>query len=147
MPAPQNFKNHGRIDPLFHLFISPMLLLNLGFAIRTTTHDWPAHQSLNVWWIVMSVVFLVMAMKTRMYALKVQDRVIRLEEQLRLAAILPPSEQGKIANISARQLIALRFAADKELAALALRASGTENLSPKTIKENIVDWRPDNHRV
>ena len=147
MPAPQSFKNHARLDPMFHFFILPMLLLNLGFAIRTTIHDWPARQNLNVWWIIMSIVLFMIAGKSRTYALKAQDRVIRLEERLRLATLLPPSEHGKIANLSARQLIALRFAADEEVTALARRAAGAENLSPKEIKQNITNWRTDDHRV
>jgi hypothetical protein len=146
MPAPQNFKNHTRLDPIFHFVIIPILLLNLGFAIRTTIHAWPAHPHLNPWWIVMSIVFLLMAVKTRSNALMVQNRVIRLEERLRLATILPPSELPRIAALSPAQLIALRFAADEELTALALQAA-TQKLEAKAIKQSIVNWRPDHYRV
>ena len=146
MPAPQNFKNHTRMDPLFHYVILPILLLNIVFAVRTTIHDWPAHPHLNPWWIVMSIVFLLMAGKARGNALMAQNRVIRLEERLRLATILPPSELPRIADLSPAQLIALRFAADEELTALALRAA-TQKLEPKAIKQSIVNWRPDHYRV
>jgi hypothetical protein len=134
------------MDPIFHFVMLPMLLLNFAYAIRTTIHEWPVRQNLNIWWILMSIVLFLVAGKSRAFALKAQDRVIRLEEQLRLAAILPPSDREKIAHLSVRQLIALRFAADEELAALALRASN-ENLPPKAIKQSITNWRPDDHRV
>ncbi len=146
MPAPQSLKNHTRMDPVFHYVIVPILLVNLIAAIRTTYHDWPAHPQLNLWWIVMSITLILMAVSSRMNALKAQDRVIRLEERLRLSALLPASEHAKIVELTPAQLIALRFATDEEVVALALRAA-SQNLSPKAIKQSIVAWRPDHHRV
>src|ERR1700746_3430552 len=142
MPAPQNLKNHARLDLPFHVFVLPMLLLNLIFSIYVTIHHWPEHWALHLWWIAMSVVFWVMAIRSRDRALLVQDRVIRLEERLRLHALLPAEERAHINELSINELIALRFASDEELPAL-VRKTLTQNLEPKAIKESIVNWRGD----
>ncbi|WP_158790159.1 DUF6526 family protein [Granulicella sp. L60] len=146
MPAPQSFKNHTRLDPLFHFVIIPLLLLNLIFSIYITVHNWPAYRHTHLWWIVMAIVFLLMADRARGSALKAQDRVIRLEERLRLHALLPAEDRAHIDELTAKQLTALRFASDAELPALAHKTL-TQNLEPKAIKQNITDWRPDHHRV
>jgi hypothetical protein len=146
MPTPQNLKNHTRFYPPFHFFILPMLLLNVIFSIYATIHHWPEHRILFLWWIVMSLVLFVMAGLARESALKVQDRVIRLEERLRLAALLPAEDRVHINELSVKQLIALRFASDNELPAL-VRKTLTQNLEPKAIKESIVNWRGDYYRV
>jgi hypothetical protein len=124
----------------------PLLLLNLIFSIYDTVHQYPAHKYLFHWWIVMSIALLLMAMLGRMQAMKVQDRVIRLEERLRLAALLPANEHSHIHEFTPGQLIALRFASDAELPALAHRTL-TQNLEPKAIKEAILNWRADHLRV
>jgi hypothetical protein len=146
MPTPQNLKNHARFDPAFHFFILPMLLLNLIFAIYVTIHHWPDHWALFLWWIAMSLVLFMMAGRSRDRAIVVQDRVIRAEERLRLLALLPAEERGHINDLSVKQLIALRFASDDELPAL-FRKTLTQNLEPKAIKQSIVNWRGDYHRV
>ena len=146
MPTTQNLKNHTRWYPLFHFFVLPMLLLNFIFSIYLAIHHWPAHWALLLWWIAMSVVFFVMAGIARGGAIKVQDRVIRLEERLRLLALLPAEDRAHINDLTCKQLIALRFASDDELPAL-FRKTLTQNLEPKAIKESIVNWRGDYHRV
>jgi hypothetical protein len=146
MPTPQTLKNHTRFHPPFHFFLVPVLLLNLIFSIYATIHHWPAHRHLHLWWIVMSIVFFVMAGIARGGAIKVQDRVIRLEERLRLAALLPSEDRAHIDELSTKQLIALRFASDAELPAL-VHKTLTQNLEPKAIKESITTWRPDYDRV
>jgi hypothetical protein len=146
MPVPQNVKNHARWYPLFHFFVLPMLLLNFIFSIYVAIRHWPEHWALHLWWIAMSIVFFIMAGIARGGAIKVQDRVIRLEERLRLAALLPAEERGHIDELSVKQLIALRFASDDELPAL-VHKTLTQNLEPKAIKQSIVNWRADYHRV
>ena len=146
MAAPQTYKNHARFDPPFHFFVLPMLLLNFIFSIYATIRHWPEHWALHLWWIATSIVFFVMAGISRGFALRVQDRVIRLEERLRLHALLPAEERSHINELSIKQLIALRFASDEELPTL-VRKTLTQNLEPKAIKQSIVNWRGDYHRV
>jgi hypothetical protein len=146
MAAPQNLQNHTRFDPPFHFFVLPMLLVNFIFSIYATIHAWPRYQHTHLWWIAMSVVFFVMAGLGRGAALRVQDRIIRLEERLRLTALLPVEDRAHIGELSIKQLIALRFASDAEVPAL-VRKTLTQNLEPKTIKQSITNWRADNHRV
>lgn len=146
MPEPQNLKNHARMDPPFHFFVLPILLLNLIFAVYVTIHDWPSHPRLHPWWIVMSLALMMLAVKTRMYALKAQDRVIRLEERLRMAALLPAEEYAQASALTEGQFVALRFASDAELPAL-VRRTLQENLEPKQIKAAIENWRSDYFRI
>jgi Family of unknown function (DUF6526) len=146
MPTPQNLKNHTRWDPPFHFFVGPMLLLNFIFSIYVTIHDWPRYAHTHLWWILMSIVLFVMAGNLRSAALRAQDRIIRLEERLRLAALLPAADRAHIDELSIKQLIALRFASDAELPAL-VHKTLTQNLEPKAIKESITNWRPDYNRV
>jgi hypothetical protein len=146
MPTPQNLKNHTRYDPPFHFFLVPMLLLNLIFSIYITVNEWPRYEHTHLWWIVMAIVFLLMAELGRAYAIKVQNRVIRLEERLRLTSLLPATDRAHIDELSIKQLIALRFASDAELPAL-VHKTLTERLEPKAIKQLITTWRPDYDRV
>jgi Family of unknown function (DUF6526) len=146
MPTPQSFSNHTRWYPPFHFFVLPLLLLNFIFSIYAAIHNWPTHWCLYLWWIVMAIVFFIMAGIARGSAITVQDRIIRLEERLRLAALLPAEDRAHIDELSIKQLIALRFASDAELPAL-VRKTLTQNLEPKAIKQSIVNWRGDYHRV
>jgi len=146
MAAPQTYKNHTRFDPPFHYFVLIVLLVNIIFSIVATVRYWPRHSHLFFWWIVMSVVLFVGFGKARGYALKAQDRIIRLEERLRFAALLPADELVRSQTLSVRQIIALRFASDAELPGLVKRALD-ENLTSKQIKEAIENWRPDYLRV
>ena len=142
----QSFQNHARFDPPFHFFLAPLSLLNIIFAICATVHAWPLHKYLYIWWIVMSNVLFVLTGIMRMYALKNQDRIIRLEEQLRLADLLPEDQLGLIDALTVDQFVGLRFASDAEVASLAQRAVA-ENLDRKQIKQAIANWRPDHHRI
>ncbi|MSV36155.1 MAG: hypothetical protein EXQ47_11260 [Bryobacterales bacterium] len=139
----QNFKNHARLDPAFHGFLTLMGLAMLIGAITYVVQEpgWvSAAHLLTVIWVI------ALQFKVRLYALKVQDRLIRLEERLRLAQILPESLRGRIGELSEAQLIGLRFASDGELAGLAQRAL-EEQLGAKQIKEAVRHWRPDYWRV
>lgn len=141
--TPQSLANHVRYDPLFHFFLLPVSLISLIISVVMLA----IHRDLHRLWLVVVVLALVVAVfKIRLYALKVQDRVIRLEERLRLAALLPEAERTEIPKLSEKQLVALRFASDEELPALAKRA-WSENMAPADIKKAIRNWRPDYWRV
>jgi hypothetical protein len=146
MPAPQTYKNHTRWDPAWHFFIAPMLLINVMFAVYTLIHHWPNHPHIFGWWIVMSIVLFMAVGKARGHSLKAQDRIIRLEERLRMATLLPADELARTHTLTESQIIGLRFASDAELPALVKRTLN-ENLTQKQIKEAIVNWRPDYFRV
>lgn len=145
MPAkvPQTRSNHVRFDPAFHFFLAPALLL---FLLWTVIHLVRHLESMSVGFVVIAVLMLVTATKARLYALKVQDRVIRLEERLRLSGLLPEPLRSRVGELTEAQLIALRFASDAELPTLVQRALG-ENLGAKQIKEEVREWRPDYWRV
>jgi Family of unknown function (DUF6526) len=141
--APQNFSHHTRWDPVFHFFILPVFAITL---IMTVVHLVRRPGLHSAWLIVVVVAAILAIFKIRMYALKVQDRVIRLEERLRLAALIDPALRSQIVVLTESQLVALRFASDAELPALAARALN-EKLPAAEIKKAIQTWRPDYWRV
>ena len=141
--APQNFSNHTRYDPLYHFFILPVFFLLLLASIVHLIMRPGLHSAVLV---VVASAVAVIVYKLRTYTLKVQDRVIRLEERLRLATLLDPALRPRIAEFTVSQLVALRFASDVELPALAARALN-EKLRAADIKKSIQTWRPDNWRV
>lgn len=141
--SPQTLANHVRIDPPFHFFVLPVLaitwIVSIVFLVR--------HPGFFHFWIVIfNTALVIAAVRFRQYALKVQDRVIRLEERLRLAALLPDSLRPQIAKLSEGQLIGLRFASDEEVPALVERTLAA-NLPAAEIKKVIQHWRPDYWRV
>jgi hypothetical protein len=141
--TPQTYANHGRFHPIFHFLLAPILLINLIVSIVWLVRN-PGFVS--VWYLVMAVALFVMGTLVRVNPMKVQDRVIRLEERLRLYALLPESQRARIPELTEDQLVGLRFAPDEELPALAQRAI-SEHLTRKDIKKAIVNWRPDHWRV
>jgi hypothetical protein len=135
MPKTQSYANHARFDPPFHFFLMPVTLITtISLIVR-------AVRSPNFW-----NIWLVVVLKTRLNALKVQDRVIRLEERLRLMTVLPEAMRARVDELTDAQLIGLRFACDEELPTLCKRALD-EQLSKKAIKQAVTKWRPDYLRV
>ena len=141
--APQTFRNHVRLDPLFHFFLAPaslaMLILAVVNLFRNLTLPAGVQVLATVW-------AFVATFKIRIYALKVQDRVIRLEEQLRMKALLTPELQARIPEFSESQLVGLRFASDAEVPELAVKTLN-EKWNSKRIKTAIRNWRGDYFRV
>ena len=146
MAAPQSFKNHTRWDPMFHFFILPILLLNIIFTIIYAVRHYSQHAHLGPWLIVLSITLFMLAGKSRGYALKVQDRLIRTEEKLRLAQVCSPGELAELESLTVDQYVGLRFASNPELPELARRAV-REKLDRKQIKAAVGAWRADNDRV
>ena len=146
MPEPQNYKNHARFYPPFHFFLLPVFLINLGVAIVVLIRRWPHHIVLHAWLVVLALAIFILAGVARGSALRVQDRIIRLEENLRYQRLLSPQLAEAAQSLSVKQIIALRFASDAELPALVQRTL-SENLEPKAIKQSITNWRADNLRV
>ncbi len=146
MAATQSFKSHTRWDPIFHFFIMPLLLANVIYSGIFFAHHRAYFGYAGIWFVLIAVVLMVLALKARMYSLKVQDRVIRTEEKLRLASLVSASELIELDSLTMRQYIGLRFASNPELPDLARRAI-REKLTEKQIKEAIASWRADNDRI
>lgn len=141
--VPQDFSNHARLDPPFHFFVLPVFGLTVLVAIVHLVMYPGLH---SAWLVIFALAAAVAVIKIRTYSLKVQDRVIRLEERLRLAILLDKPLRARMAELTESQLVALRFASDAELPALAARAL-SEKLSNREIKKAITQWRPDYWRV
>jgi len=147
---PQSFANHTRFDPLFHFFLGPVFIFAVIWALihffRHVGRN-GLHENLHaLGLIVLAIAALVLVFKMRLYALKVQDRIIRLEERIRLAQLLPEPLRSRIPELTVDQLCGLRFASDAEIPKLVERTL-KENLPRKEIKKSIQNWRPDYWRV
>ena len=141
--SPQNFKSHARLDPAFHIVLALVILVNLIYSIVYLVLHLSLH---NAWFVILSAAVIILYLRLRQYPLKVQDRVIRLEERLRLQALAPAEWHSQIYRLTEGQLIGLRFAGDDEVVALAKQAL-EHNLNRKQIKERIRNWRADEWRV
>ncbi len=142
--APQNYDNHVRWHPPFHYFLTPLLLLNFIFAIVQLAR----FQDLDrLVYLVMAIVLIVIALLARTNALQAQNRIIRLEEQLRYARVLPAELAHKAANLGIGQIVALRFASDAELPELAQQTLDGKFAKPDDIKRAVKQWRADDLRV
>jgi hypothetical protein len=143
MPKPQSLANHMKFDPPFHFFVLPVLLVNI-FVVAFLFFRSPGLG--GAWIVLVSVALMVFAGRTRSFVTHLQDRIIRLEERLRLSSILQEPLRSRINELTDSQLIGLRFASDAELPAVVQRALD-EKLSRRDIKKAIVEWRPDYARV
>lgn len=141
----QNFGNHTKWVPAFHFFALPILLFNL---IWSTHRCWSAHFSFDSIVSAFTALALFVALFLgRIFALRVQDRVIRLEERLRFQQVLPPDLHPRIDEFKPGQLVALRFARDEELPGLARQVLEQNLTDTKAIKKSIKNWKPDYLRV
>ena len=140
----QNYANHVKFVPLFHYVGMPLALLLLVYSSVHAVRE-PSAESARA--VLTAVVIIILFILARTFSLKVQDRVIRLEEQLRLMRLLPVDLQSRIGELSVNQLVALRFASDDELPALTRRVLDERLTSRKMIKQLIKVWRPDTFRV
>lgn len=147
---PQNLANHTRWDPPFHFYILPIfvlaLILTLVHFFAHITHGDVRDHIHAILLILLAVALLLLVFKVRLYSLKVQDRVIRLEERLRLTQLLSEPLRSRIPELTEGQLCALRFASDAEIPKLVERTL-KENLKRADIKKAIQNWRPDYWRV
>ena len=136
----QNFQNHAKTVPLFHFFVLPVLLGNVIYRLVQLKNG---IDFASIWGVLLALAFLFLAFTARIAALTVQDRVIRLEMQLRLARLLPPDLTSRIGEFEPGQLIALRFAGDDELPVLARQALDEKLTDRKVIKQRVKNWRAD----
>jgi len=136
----QTYKNHVRFLPAFHFFVLPVLALNALNGIR---HVWLAPNRTTVWALIVAAALLTLGFLSRIMALTVQDRVIRLEMRLRLQQCLPADLRSRIDDLTPRQLVALRFASDAELAELVRDVLAGKLAGGKDIKLRVRNWQGD----
>lgn len=144
MAESQSYKKHAKNVPLFHFVLLPILLVNL---VSSAYRVWQDPGMASLWTVVMAFAFIVTALFARVFALKAQDRLIRLEERMRMRELLPADMQARINDFTPDQLVAIRFASDAELPALAAKVL-TGNIQKRDeIKKLITNWRADHCRV
>jgi len=130
--------------PVFHFFVLPVMLFNFVWAIVRVVRA-PSGGSVEA--MVVALALVLLALYARMFALAVQDRVIRLEMQLRMQGVLPANLRPRIPEFTVNQLVALRFASDAELPGLAGKVLGENINDRKAIKRMIQNWQADDVRA
>ena len=142
--APQSFANHTRFVPPFHFVAGPIFLLNLVWALYRLV-KYPAVGTAMTTLLAVGLVLLFFY--ARVFALAVQDRVIRLEMRLRMKELLPADLQGRIGEFTPRQLVALRFAGDNELPELCRTVLADKVTNGTSIKKMVKNWQADHLRA
>ncbi|MDH3206511.1 MAG: DUF6526 family protein [Gemmatimonadota bacterium] len=141
---PQNFENHAKLVPGYHGVATALLMLPTLYFLVAVFRDFSL-QAVALFLFAVGVIIAVLY--ARLFPLGVQDRVIRLEEQLRMQRLLPEDLKGRIPEFTAAQLVGLRFASDEELPALARRVLDEGISDRKVIKQAVKNWRPDHQRI
>ena len=140
----QTYQNHTRWHPVFHFFIVPVMTIHVVvmMVVAVRWFSW-----LAVWNVVVALALLALALIVRFYATKNQDRIIRVEETVRLWRILPPEVRPRIGELTTGQLVAIRFASDEEVPELIRAVLAGEVRGRQSIKKRIRNWRSDTQRV
>jgi hypothetical protein len=145
MAQQQNYSNHGKFFPPFHFFAAPILIANFIWSFfRLKPMGYSAY---SIFYVFVAAALVVTLTVARIMALKVQDRVIRLEERLRYQRLLPADLQARADEFTVNQFVSLRFASDAELPALARKVVDEKINDRKAIKQLIKVWKPDDLRA
>ena len=141
---PQSFENHAKMVPMYHYVGTPLLAIpTLYFIVRAVT-DFSVDALMTA---LFAVAVVIAAAFARLFPLGVQDRVIRLEERLRMERLLPEELRARADALTTSQLIGLRFASDAELPELVRRVLDGELRDRKSIKAAVENWRADDQRI
>jgi hypothetical protein len=140
----QTFASHRRWIPMWHFFALPVLTINVFVVAVHYVRD---PRLINGWAVIVAIALAIGIFVSRSMPLRAQDRIIRLEERARLERVLPSDLRGRVGELSATQLIAIRFAADDEVPELTRRTLNGELKSQGDIKRAIRNWRADTLRV
>jgi hypothetical protein len=140
----QSFENHTKLVPPFHFFVLPVLAFNVIWSIYRLVHSFNAE---SVVALVVALALVTLALFGRIFALSVQDRVIRLEMRLRMMQLLPQELRPRIPEFNVDQLVSLRFAGDAELPGLCRKVLDEKLTDRKTIKKLVQNWQADNLRA
>ena len=141
----QNLKNHGKIVPVFHLFAVPVFVANFIWSLFRLRQMGLSFA--GIFGVILAAALLVLVFEARLFALAVQDRVIRLEERLRYAQVLPADLQARTGELTINQIVSLRFASDAELPALTRKVLDEKLSERKAIKRLIKTWKADYQRA
>ena len=146
MAAQQNqtLASHRRWIPMWHFFALPVLIINV-FVVGVNFGENPSRP--NAWAVAVAIALVIGVFVSRAMPLRAQDRIIRLEERIRLERLLPANLRGRIGELSPTQLVGLRFAHDDEVPELARRVLAGELTTRAEIKSAIRSWRSDDVRV
>jgi len=136
----QNFENHAKLVPAFHMVVAPIFILNIIWCIVRLIRDPAFGTAVSL---LVAIALLLLAFTARIFALTVQDRVIRLEMRLRLQQLLQADLRARIPEFTLNQLVSLRFASDEELPELARKVLDEKLNDRKAIKKLIRSWQPD----
>lgn len=140
----QNYANHAKYVPAFHFVALPILITNFIFTAMQLRNGVDTPRVLAV---LTALAIVIIAFTGRVFALKVQDRVIRLEERMRLREVLPADMHPRIHQLTAKQLVGLRYASDAELPSLVSQVLKDNITSATAIKKMVKDWRADHLRA
>lgn len=136
----QTYANHRRYFPLFHYFAFPIVAVNVVMAalaaFRTPTRA-------TIWAFILALGIAAGFLAFRTMVLIVQTRVIRLEQRLRLVALLPDGLRQRVGELRPTQLVGLRFASDTELPVLVERCLAGELTTADEVKRAVTTWQPD----
>jgi hypothetical protein len=138
----QSYANHTHQPLLAGVAAGFWLIAASGFAAAWLGHSWGS--ALGVASLLLAALCLISI--SRVYTTRLQDRIIRLEEQVRAQRLLGPAQLAQWQTLGVKQIAALRFASDAEFAAL-LDRTMTEHLKPDAIKRAVTEWRADHHRT
>jgi hypothetical protein len=144
----QNFKNHSRYYPFHHFVITPLTLIYLGWTVTNLVQSIKSSEgvALQVYHLIGAMILFFLPLLARIYGLKNQDRIIRMEMRQRYFELTGKPFRDKEKRLRLSQIIALRFASDEELLPLMERTL-EENLRAKKIKQLIKNWQEDRRRV
>ena len=141
---PQSYANHQKSVPGFHYVALPILMINLFYSGYVAATSFSVDSVISF---LVALALVIIGLFARLFALGAQDRVIRLEERMRLRELLPPDQGGVIDNLTTEQLIALRFASDGEVGALVATVTAEGIQDRKEIKKRVTNWRADHQRL
>jgi hypothetical protein len=140
----QTYKTHRRFVPVLHFFAIPVLVLNVIAQLLRLNKYRTLYEA---WMVLVAIALAVLILAARWMATRVQDRIIRLEERIRLASLLPENMRSRMNDLTPGQLVGLRFASDEEVPGVAQRCFAGELTEREQIKKEIRNWRADTLRV
>lgn len=146
--AEQNFANHRKFVPGYHYVGFGILVINFLWTLYRLIQPIPGVPIFDrILAVLMAIAFLLLFLYARLFPLQAQDRVIRLEETLRMERLFPPDLKARIGELRRSQIIALRFASDEELPELTRTVLDRGIKDANEIKKMIRDWRADHFRL